>query len=73
MNQSDGLHWTYTGEAYTAITHYNDGTSISYPYCEVRQTMTLLLTKIVSSLSLATAMRTVSNFVCDRSHSGRGR
>ena len=30
----DGVHWTYTGVAYTSVTKYNDGTTVEYPYCE---------------------------------------
>ena len=30
----DGLSWTYTGQCYTGVTKYTDGSTFSYPYCE---------------------------------------
>ena len=52
LYQIDGLHWTYTGEAYTATTHYTDGTSISYPYCEVCRQMDWLSSMNLSCMIL---------------------
>lgn len=31
---ADGLHWTYTGIAYTATTKFTDGTTTVFPYVE---------------------------------------
>jgi hypothetical protein len=28
----DGIHWTYTGVAYTAKTKFTDGTEVDFPY-----------------------------------------
>jgi len=30
----DGIKWRYTGQAYTARASYDDGTSLTYPYCD---------------------------------------
>lgn len=31
---TDGLHWTYTGVAYTSATKFTDGTETTFGYCE---------------------------------------